>query len=103
MDKSPRQLEALRRQVLQCDEQIITSLAARLRIIEHIGELKGHLNEPIRNRVVENQLKRHCLKLAQQHGLSTTFAMRLHQLLLQESRRIQRLQQSCNEDTPSSA
>lgn len=95
MDKSPPQaaLEDLRQQVLQCDEQIITCLAARLRITKNIGELKAHLNEPVRNRAVENQLKHHYLKLAQQHGVSTLLAMRLHHLLLQESRRMQRLQQ----------
>lgn len=84
------QLEYLRQEVIKTDEQILQLISARLKTTQQIGQIKKAKGWPIRNSEVEKQLKEHYLKMAHQYGLHSRLCLRLHQLLVEESRAAQK-------------
>ena len=87
-------LTKLRQDVFECDQQILLLIAKRLDITRQIGQLKQQLQQPIKNPAVETKIKQHYAKLAHQYGICPKLALRLHRLLLRESRKAQRMQKT---------
>jgi len=55
-----------------------------------MGEIKVSKGIPVENMQVEKELKTKVLEQCRKHGLDESFCLRLLQLLLEESKRVQR-------------
>jgi len=85
-DNSVRQLERLRGQIDSIDSELIELLVCRMKICKRARRLKNKVRDPER----EQELLKNVLRQSQSE-LSQSFVTRIFNLILEESRRIQRL------------
>lgn len=86
----PDDLRALRDEMSRLTLEIIRLAGERLTLARKIGEIKAQNNLPIEDPAVENELKIKVIDLCQKYGIDINFSLRLLELLLEESKRIQR-------------
>lgn len=80
------ELEALRYQITEIDNEILEALESRMRLAEDIAEFKKENNMPIEDIQREEQI----IKGRQLHtSLNEQFIENLFQLIFKESKRIQ--------------
>lgn len=82
-------LSALRSQIDQIDEDIISLLRERLNLTGQIGRLKERLNKPVIDRDREADLNARLDKICREKGLDASFILKIWRLILQESYRVQ--------------
>lgn len=87
---APDDLRALRDNMSRLTLEIIRLVGERLTLARKIGEIKARNNLPIEDPMVESELKIKVVDLCQKYGIDINFSLRLLELLLEESKRIQR-------------
>jgi chorismate mutase len=83
-------LEALQGEIREVTVDIIRFTGNRLFLARKIGELKRLRGLPIENFAVERRLRRLVVEKCRTHRVSESFGLKLLDLLINESKRIQR-------------
>ena len=84
-----KKLNQIRARIDKIDAGIIELLSKRLVETAEIGALKRDLNKPIVDEKREQILHDHLLRLSREHGVDESFILKVWELILQESYRIQ--------------
>jgi len=84
------ELENLRDEIREVTIEIIRLCGERLSLARKIGEIKAQRGFPIEDFEVEEGLRREIQEKCRFFGVNAQFGMRLLDLLLDESRRVQR-------------
>jgi len=85
-----RDLEDLREQIRKVTVEIIKLCGKRLSLAERVGEMKLAKCLPIEDSDVEEELRQAVLENCHLHCVDSEFGIRLLDLLLEESKRLQR-------------
>ncbi|MBS7648684.1 MAG: chorismate mutase [Candidatus Bathyarchaeia archaeon] len=86
---SHEDLKAIRNEMARLTLEIIRLSGERLALARKIGEIKAQINAPIEDPLVENELKIKVVNFSKEHGIDVNFSLKLLDLLLSESKRIQ--------------
>jgi len=84
------EIEDIRKQLEKVTLEIFSLCEKRLQLSKKIGEIKADAGMPIENMPVEQNLKTKVLEKCRKKGLDEKFCLNLLQLLLEESKRVQR-------------
>ncbi len=68
------QLEALRREIVALDGQLVALLARRLALVEEVGRVKRRLGLPTLDPTREAEVVRRAAELAREHGVDPELA-----------------------------
>lgn len=83
-------LEELRKGIMRITLDIISLCGERLLLAKKIGEIKARENMPIEDPSVEEELKNRAIRVCQRYDMNVNFCFKLLELLLDESKRVQR-------------
>lgn len=84
------ELEDLRDEISKVTTEIIRLCGERFSLARKIGEIKAEIGLPIEDSEVEENLKQKVLETCHLFGVDTKFALKLLNLLLDESKQVQR-------------
>ena len=84
------ELDVLRERIAEVTLEILRLCGERFSLAKKIGEIKIRMKMPIENTEVEDKLKRKVLEECRVYGIDSHFGLKVLNLLLEESRRIQR-------------
>jgi len=79
-----------RKDITSVTLEIFRLCGERLRIAEKIGDIKACRKLPVENLHVEEELRNKVLEVCRENSIDTGFCVKLLDLLLQESKRVQR-------------
>lgn len=82
-------LAELRKDITRVTLEIFRLCGERIRIAEKIGEIKSCSKLPVDNLHVEEELRNKVLEVCRENSVDTGFCVKLLDLLLQESKRVQ--------------
>lgn len=85
-----RDLRNLRSRVAELTLEIIRLSGERLALARKIGEIKAKSNMPIEDPLVEQELRSKVVDLSRKHNIDLNFSLKLLNLLIEESKRVQR-------------
>ncbi len=85
-----RSLEELREEIRQATVEILRLAGERLSLAKKIGKLKREMGMPIEDPKAEEELRSLALKKCQAYGVNRHFGLKLLNLLIDESKRVQR-------------
>src|SRR5574338_17889 len=88
MEREP-EISALREQVRNLTAGIIRDAGKRMELARKIGEIKGKKGIEIRDEKVEQDIRNMVMQIADETGSSPEFALRLLNMLLEESEAVQ--------------
>jgi len=83
-------LEELRKEIARITLEIVRLCGERLLLAKKMGEMKARANLPIEDSRVEQELKSKVLNVCQSYDMDVNFCLKLLELLLDESKRVQR-------------
>ena len=83
-------LAELRKDITRVTLEIFHLCGERLRIAGEIGEIKARAKLPAENLHAEKELRNKVLDVCRENSIDLGFCVRLLDLLLQESKRVQR-------------
>ncbi|MFB0503148.1 MAG: chorismate mutase [Candidatus Bathyarchaeia archaeon] len=83
------ELEDLREEIRKVTAEIIKLCGTRLSLAERVGEIKLMRSLPIEDSDVEDELRQAVLEDCRLYGVDSEFGIRLLDLLLEESKRLQ--------------
>lgn len=87
---SLEELKVLREEVARITLEIIRLSSRRLSLVRKIGEIKARNNMPVEDPLVEDNLKARVIDLSKKYNVNVDFSLKLLNLLLEESKRVQR-------------
>ncbi|MEM2936819.1 MAG: chorismate mutase [Candidatus Bathyarchaeia archaeon] len=85
-----RSLKELREEIRQATVEIIRLTGERLSLAKKIGRLKREMGMPIEDLKAEEELRSLTLEKCQAYGVDRRFGLKLLNLLIDESKRVQR-------------
>jgi len=85
-----RSLKELREEIRQVTVEILRLTGERLSLAKKIGKVKRETGMPIEDLKIEEELKRLTLEKCQAYGVDSRFGLKLLNLLMGESKRVQR-------------
>jgi chorismate mutase len=80
----------LRKRIERVTLEIINLCGERLQLAKQIGEIKTREGIAVENIKIEQKLKVRVLEQCKKHGIKEKFGLKLLQLLLEESKQVQR-------------
>jgi chorismate mutase len=83
-------MDAIRKQIEKVTLEIFDLCAERLKLAKQMGEIKAKKGIPVENLKIEKELKDKVLMQCKRQGLDENFCSVLLQLLLEESKKVQR-------------
>ena len=83
------ELAELRKEIARVTLEIFRFCGERLRIARKIGEVKARMKLTVENLHVEEELRNEVLGVCRRDGVDAGFCVRLLDLLLEESKRVQ--------------
>jgi len=83
------ELAELRKEIARVTLETFRLCGERLRIARKIGEIKARMKLTVENLHVEEELRNEVLDVCRRDGVDTGFCVRLLDLLLEESKRVQ--------------
>jgi len=83
-------LTELRNEITRVTLEITRLCGERLQLAKSIGEIKARENLPVESPKFEEDLRSEVLSICQTYGLDRGFCLKLLDLLLDESKRVQR-------------
>ena len=86
------ELESLRDQVRRITDEIMRDVQKRLELAEQIGEIKSRLGIDVKDERVEQEIRVKVMALAGEIGMNEDFALRLLNILLEQSESVQALE-----------
>ena len=84
------ELEELRREIASVTFEILRLCSRRNKLAEKIAEIKMKMNLPIEDLSVEEDLRQRVLDLCRSEDMDDGFCLKLLDLLIGESKRLQR-------------
>jgi chorismate mutase len=84
-----KDLEALRANIDQLDQQLWDIISQRVEVAREIGEWKHAHGEPVIHPERYEQVLQHCLEQGKQHGLSEQLVREVMEALHKESVRVE--------------
>jgi chorismate mutase len=87
---SLEELKVLREEVARITLEIIRLSSRRLSLVRKIGEIKARNNMAVEDPSVEDDLKARVIDLSKKYNVNVDFSLKLLNLLLEESKRVQR-------------
>ena len=84
------ELEELRKEIASVTFEILRLCRRRNELAEKIAEIKMRMNLPVEDLSVEEDLKRRVLDLCRSEDMNEGFCLKLLDLLIGESKRLQR-------------
>jgi chorismate mutase len=85
-----KDLEELRKKINKITLRIISLCGKRLLLAKEIAKIKYQGNMPIENLKVEEELKNKSFEVCRRYGMDENFCFKLLELILDESKRVQR-------------
>lgn len=85
------ELQNLRKIIDVLDDEIISLISERQSISDRIGKLKHEMGLDVFNHSREEFLKQYHSELSEKYGVSENFVLELFDLIITESRRIQKI------------
>lgn len=86
---SEKELESLRQKIRSVTAEIMAKVHERMELAERVGEVKSGLGIDVKDEKVEQEVRLMVIKQAREMGLGSEFALRLLNILLQESELVQ--------------
>jgi len=83
-------LSGLRSEITRLTLEIIRLAGERLTLAKKIGEIKAQRNIPIEDPRVEQELREKVAELSKKLNMDVNFSLNLLNLLIEESKRVQR-------------
>ncbi|MEM1586118.1 MAG: chorismate mutase [Candidatus Bathyarchaeia archaeon] len=83
------ELKILRDKVTELTLEIIRLYGERLSLARRIGEIKVRNKMPIEDISIENELRNKVIDLSRKYGINVDSSLRLLNLLIEESKRVQ--------------
>jgi chorismate mutase len=83
-------LKDLRDKISEVTLEIFRLCAKRFQLAKKVAEIKALENKPIKNLKIEKELREEVLNMCQKCGMDKGFCIDLLELLLDESKRVQR-------------
>ena len=83
-------LSGLRSEIMKLTLEIIRLAGERLALAKKIGEIKAQRNMPIEDPRVEQELREKVVELSKKLNMDVNFSLNLLNLLIEESKRVQR-------------
>ena len=83
-------LNSMRMMINQLDDMIIQTVAQRMRISQNIGALKKATNMNIKDPKREKELQNFHKELAQKYGITYPTLQKIFELVMKESKRLQK-------------
>jgi chorismate mutase len=83
-------ISELRKHIERVTMEILNLCGERLQLAKQIGEIKAREGIAIENAKIEQKLKIRVLEQCKKYGLNEKFGLKLLQLLLEESKQVQR-------------
>ncbi len=83
------ELESLRLKIRALTSEIMSKVHERTELARQVGEVKGRLGIDVKDEKVEQEIRRLVARQAQEAGMDKEFALRLLNILLQESEQVQ--------------
>jgi aspartate aminotransferase len=90
LNNTNKELDILRDKVRSVTTEIMRTAQERLELARKIGEVKSRLGIDIKDEKVEEEVRLSVISLAEEIGMSSEFALQLLNLLLAESKNVQR-------------
>jgi chorismate mutase len=90
LSEKTESLDELRKRIERVTLEILDLCGERLQLAKLIGEIKARERIPVENAEIEQKLKARVLEQCKKHGLDEKFGLKLLQLLLEESKQVQR-------------
>jgi aspartate aminotransferase len=90
LNNTNKELDILRDKVRSVTTEIMRTAQERLELARKIGEVKSRLGIDIKDEKVEEEVRLSVISLAEEIGMSSEFALQLLNLLLAESKHVQR-------------
>jgi len=87
---SIEELKDLRNKITKITLEIIRLSGERMALAKKIGEIKARNNMPIEDPLIEQELRSKVIDLSQKHNINVNFSLKLLNLLIEESKRVQR-------------
>lgn len=84
------ELRVLRERIADLTLEIIRLSNERLMLARKIGEIKARDGMPVDDPVVEGELRNKVIEFSRKHGIDLDFSLKLLDLLIEESKRVQR-------------
>jgi aspartate aminotransferase len=82
-------LESLRQRIRGITAEIMAKVQERMELAGQVGEVKSRLGIDVKDERAEQEIRLAVIKQAREAGLSSEFALRLLNILLQESEHVQ--------------
>jgi chorismate mutase len=83
-------IDEIRKQIEKVTLEIFDLCAKRLQLAKQMGEIKAKKGTPVENIKIEQELRDKVLMQCKRHGLDDVLCSKLLQLLLEESKQVQR-------------
>lgn len=83
-------LKNLRNKIAKLTLEIIRLSGERLALARKIGEIKAQRGMEVEDSKVEQELKNKVMELSREHNIDMDFSLKLLNLLIEESKRVQR-------------
>lgn len=83
------ELESLRLKIRTLTSEIMARVQERTELARQVGEIKGRLGIDVKDEKVEQEIRLMVARQAQESGMDKEFALRLLNILLQESEQVQ--------------
>lgn len=90
MGEKTESISELRKCIERITIEIFNLCGERLQLAKQIGEIKAREGIPVENANIEQKLKVRVLEQCKKHSLDEKFGLKLLQLLLEESKQVQR-------------
>jgi len=84
------ELRVLRDRVTELTLEIIRLSSERLLLAKKIGEIKARKGMPVEDPSIENELRNKVIDFSRKCGIDLDFSLKLLNLLIEESKRVQK-------------
>jgi len=83
------EINRIRKQIEKVTLEIFNLCGDRFQLARQLGEIKATRGIPVENVKIEQELRSKVLELSKRQGMNEGFCLKLLQLLLEESKKIQ--------------
>ena len=90
LSKKTESIDKLRKRIERVTLEIFDLCGERFQLAKQIGEIKAHEGIPVENAEIEQKLRARVMEQCKKNNLDEKFGLKLLQLLLEESKQVQR-------------
>jgi len=90
LSKKTESIDKLRKRIERVTLEIFDLCGERFQLAKQIGEIKAREGIPVENAEIEQKLRARVIEQCKKNNLDEKFGLKLLQLLLEESKQVQR-------------